>query len=508
MTEKQPEYVVSKTPEGQIAAETPDTRAPAGRSHFWGEYGYWLGDTERRYGRMRQARNIPASVKLEMLRDPIIAMALGFISSTLIKAHRVIECTDERKRLFFDAMFRAWEREFMLQAAIAVAFGSIGLIKRLRFAVPEPVEIDAPPVWTSAATPLIVTGFDMCYPVTSSPRFDNKRRHFQGMNVVDGRVDVYYSLWLTVGQARAFGAYEGSGRLENAYKHWWIKHFGWDLFLVHLQKNINPVVMVEHPAGTDKDSGKKHSALALATGDAVRGGATVAVPSSVYETVDQMTGDTRLAAVKKWAVSFLEGGKSVHEFHEVEDQCDRKISLGMFLPYQAIFEVTGGDLGGPTSADKLTDLAEQVLLMEAADVDRHLNDYVFPQVSKANFPPSSPLVRVRTTGLAQDTRAQLMEIIKVVMGKMSTDTNVFNLLEALRTLDMPVNEPLAQTNEGASSVGLQADDESDEPLTPEQMAEMAREQLSRPPDAIDIPDEDEIRQTVRRLRDVFPEVFD
>jgi len=267
-------------------------------------------------------------------------------------------------------------------------------------------------------------------------------------------------------------------------------------------------VMVEHPAGTDKDSGKKHSALALATGDAVRGGATVAVPSSVYETVDQMTGDTRLAAVKKWAVSFLEGGKSVHEFHEVEDQCDRKISLGMFLPYQAIFEVTGGDLGGPTSADKLTDLAEQVLLMEAADVDRHLNDYVFPQVSKANFPPSSPLVRVRTTGLAQDTRAQLMEIIKVVMGKMSTDTNVFNLLEALRTLDMPVNEPLAQTNEGASSVGLQADDESDEPLTPEQMAEMAREQLSRPPDAIDIPDEDEIRQTVRRLRDVFPEVFD
>jgi hypothetical protein len=53
---------------------------------------------------------------------------------------------------------------------------------------------------------------------------------------------------------------------------------------------------------------------------------------------------------------------------------------------------------------------------------------------------------------------------------------------------------------------LQSDDE--EPLTPEQMAEIAREQLSRPPDTIDIPDEDEIKQTVRRLRDVFPEVFD
>jgi hypothetical protein len=131
-------------------------------------------------------------------------------------------------------------------------------------------------------------------------------------------------------------------------------------------------------------------------------------------------------------VDFIQGNQTVTEFHNVEDQCDRKMCLGMLLPYQAVFEVTGGDLGGPTSADKLTELAEQLLLMEAQDVDRHLNLYAFPQVSRANFPASSPKVRVRTVGLAQDSKAQLMEIIKIVMGKMETDTSVFNLMEGLR----------------------------------------------------------------------------
>ena len=111
---------------------------------------------------------------------------------------------------------------------------------------------------------------------------------------------MFYSLWLTLGQARAFGAYGGSGRLENVYKHWWIKNFGWDLYLVWLQKNANPAVLAEYPPGKDSD-GKKHQAIALGTGDSLRSGATVAVPSSVYSTVDQMSGDERVTAVRKWA---------------------------------------------------------------------------------------------------------------------------------------------------------------------------------------------------------------
>jgi len=467
---------------------------------FWGTYGYWLGDPERRYGRLQSARNIPAHTKLEMLRDPVIAMTMGFIGATLVKARRVVECTDEGKRRFFEAMFRKWEQEFVLQASMAVALGSCGLIKRFAFERPQPMEIDAAPVWTAAATPYIVKGFDAVYPLGTSPKFDNKGREFLGIETQDGTVDVFYSLWLTLGQARAFGAYGGSGRLENIYKHWWIKNFGWDLYLVWLQKNANPAVLAEYPPGKDS-AGKSHQAIALGTGDSLRSGATVAVPSSVYSTVDQMSDTERVTTVKKWAVSFLESSNRVTQFHEIENQCDDKIALGMLVPPQAIMNVTGGDLGGPTSADKLTDLAATLLLMEAADVDRHVNDYVFPAVERANFAPGSPRVRVRTTGLARDDRAMLFEIVKVLLGRMGADTGEFDLGEALRRLDMPV---MAQGDE--TGVGMASGDPDD--ARRGVLERMVEEELTPVPLADDLISEDDVLLAMQKLRDVLPEIFE
>lgn len=499
--ESKPEYHVGKTPQGQVAAETPATSAPGVQHQFWGAYGYWLGDAERRYGRLQASRSLPEATKLEMLRDPIIALAMGFIGATLVKASRVIECVDEPKRRFFEAMFRAWEREFIIQASMAVALGSCGLIKKFAFDVPQPQEIDAEPVWTSAAIPYVITGFDQCYPVTSTPRFDNKGRAFQGMNTADGPVDVFYSLWLTLGQARAFGAYGGSGRLENVYKHWWIKNFGWDLYLVYLQKNANPAVKVEYPAGTTE--GKSHRDIALATGDSLRSGATVAIPSELYKTVDQMSGDENLANVRKWAVAFLESNTSVERFHEIENQCDRKMCLGMFLPYQAVMEVSGGDLGGPTSADKLTELAEELLLMDAADVDRHLNDYAFPAVDRANFAPGSPRVRVRTVGLEQDSRGQLLEILKTVLSRQDTDASVFDLPAGLERLGMPVVDG-GNMGEQRDALSAQATDDT----PPREVLErMAQDELPPVPEG-EIISESSIKRAVRRLREVLPEIWE
>ena len=139
MTEQTPEYRALPAPQGQVVPETPDTRAPDERNlsyNPFGVYGQWLGDPERRYGRLKLTAAIPPHTKLEMLRDPVVAMCMGFIASTMVRARRVIECPDERKRQFFEAMFREWEREFMLQASIAVALGSLGLIKKFEFRPP------------------------------------------------------------------------------------------------------------------------------------------------------------------------------------------------------------------------------------------------------------------------------------------------------------------------------------------------------------------------------------
>jgi hypothetical protein len=500
-----PNVRVGETPQRQTAAETPRTSAPGVQHQFFGAYGYWLGDSERRYGRLRLARSLPTPTKLEMLRDPVIALAMGFIGATLVKAKRVVECTDESKRRFFEAMFRAWEREFTLQAAMAVALGSCGLIKRFAFEVPQPQEIGADPVWTSAAMPYVVKGFDAAYPVGSSARFGPKGRHFRGMDTPDGPVDEFYSLWLTLGQARAFGAYNGSGRLENVYKHWWLKNFSTDLYLVFLQKNINPAAKVKYPPGVTKD-GKSHQEIAKETGDSVRSGATVAMPSTLYTTMSSTAaGEERLSAVPQWAIDFLETNADVGRFHEVEDQCDAKIALGMLIPPQAFLNVKQSALGGPTTSDVLSRLAEELLLMDAADIDRHVNDYVFPAVERANFPPNSPRVRVRTVGLEPENREDLVKIVDSLLGRLDVSPDAFDLPEALRRLGMPVAGG-EEEKEKQVGGGMAATDQGSG-VSREVLERIASDELPPLPTQIETPSDAEIRRLMRRLRELLPEMF-
>lgn len=378
-----------------------------------------------------------------MLNDPVIAFTMGYITTVLARARYRIECTDEGKRKFFEAMYGAVHREFTLQAAPAIALGALGLIKKLEFAVPESLETGAPPVWTSEITPYILTGFDQIFPAGSRPVF--KDGHFAGIERAAGKpVDVFYALWLTRGREEAFGDYMGKGRLNNCYRDWWLKQFGLDLYVVYLQKNIDRVVQVEHPPGgienVDGEIIKSYRDVAKETGDAVRAGATVTLCSEPYIGIDPMTSEEKMTAIKKWAINFLEGTQNVGAFHEMEDQRDAKISLGMLIPPQAYLNVKQSALGGPTTADVLKEIAERLLLMDAIGLDIHLNDYVFPIVDKANFPPGSPPVKKVTYALADEDLATLRQIIKILMARMDVDVGRFDLEEGLIRLGMPLAE--------------------------------------------------------------------
>ena len=451
MTEK-PDYQIARTPQRQVAATTPRTTAPMKPWQRWGMYGYWLGDTERRYGQLTLARNLPVARKLEMLRDPIVAMTQGFIGSTLVKATRVVECQDESKRRFFEAMFRGWEREFILQASLACALGSLGLVKRYEFSVPQPEAIDAGPVWTAAALPYTIVGFDQVFPVGSSPVFDKKRRHFEGMNTLDGKVDVFYSLWLSLGQHLAFGDYRGAGRLENAYKAWWVKQFGMDSYIVWIQKMINPTVKASYPPGKTKGESDSNRDIAEAVGNATRSGSTAAIPSTVYETIDETTGSVTLSSIRKWTVEWLETTGDISRFHELEDQCNQAMALGMLVPPQSFLNVKQTALGGPTTADVLLKLATELLLQDAADIDRHVNDYVFPAVERANFPADSPRVRVRTVGLDPDNAEQLHDILLALL-KSPTATVKVDADTVMDRLHVPREE--REEKSAAAAMGAQ-----------------------------------------------------
>ena len=190
---------IGKTPEGQVASETPLTVMPSPISS-WGSAIYWLGDPGERYGQLLPSDRVSPGVKKRMITDEVLAMSLGYISSKLVKAEYEIQCSDPDQKAFFEAMYAAFHREFMLQAAMAVAFGSCGLIKKFEFEVPDPINEGDPEVWDDDTTPFIIVGFEQVDPVGAHPKYTEDHR-YDGFSYRSGDVDRVYSLWITIRRA-------------------------------------------------------------------------------------------------------------------------------------------------------------------------------------------------------------------------------------------------------------------------------------------------------------------
>jgi len=413
-----PSIRLGRTPQGQVVTETPDSVVP-GYSSTWGSTFNLLGDPNTRYGALVSDGQIPMTIKLQMLADPVIAFAVAYISSKLVKAEYEIQCKDKKIQRFFQAMYEAFHREFILQAAMAVPLGCTGLIKQLDFATPVPQDVNARAVWRGSMTPYICTGFRQAPPKSSRPKFA-KNGTFEGF-VYDGiTVDRIYALWLTIGRARAFGKYSGWGRLQNAYKSWWLGEFTNDQLTVHLQKFVDRAIEVGYPPGKD-ENGKDMRDLALAAGNDLRSGATVAVPSSVYTTEDMATGGENFSSIRKWTFELMESAENVDAFLKLFDHTDSRKAMGMLVPMQIFQFVAQSSLGGPTTADVLGQLAVDLIIEDAAEIDMHLNLYLFPQILSANFGPTAPPVRKKTTGLNEADRKELFELVKNLLNNQASD---------------------------------------------------------------------------------------
>lgn len=432
--EKKP-TAIATTPQGQWAAEAPETTAPTGRHDLFDVYSAWLGDPLERYGPLEVANGVPIKRKVAMMKDPILAMCIGYAGAMMINAKRVIKCKDAAKQRFFEAMFRMWEQEFILSANVGIALGAVGMVKKWRFMRPERVSVEDPDPWTGRAMPFIVKGFDILNPLNVSPKFDGKGRTFEGISTPDDDLDVFYSLWLTFRKELAFGSYYGAGRLDHCYKDWWMAEYGGDNYMIAMQKEADRVALVGYPPG--QTGGVDNRTIAVQVGDRVRSGATAAFPTNVYETTNALDGTKSLTNVRRWTLEFLEGAGSFQRFHEIDDHHSKRKCLGYFIPPQTILDVKQSAVGGPTTADVLGDISIELLMQDAADMDRHLNRYVFPAVSKANFPPGSPEVRVETVGLDSDNLDQMFEIVKTLAPE-SEDVKYFDMRESMKRLGFPL----------------------------------------------------------------------
>lgn len=500
---------IGQAPQGQIVHETPPSRPASRYGGLYGRWSSWLGDPDTRYGRLRRSIEIPTSTKLEMMSDPVIGLCYGFIVSKLLKARYEIMCADEAKRRFFVAMYDRVHNDFIASAAPAVLLGGLGLIKEFAFDTPYPLDPGVSPAWTGDTVPYILTGFEQIHPIGASPAFDEKYK-FVGIDHSGGHVPQFFSLWITIGKERAFGGYGGMGRLNYVYGDWWLKQFVRDSFVLHLQKSVDRSVVVGHPEGTHTD-GRSFSEVALEVGDAVRGGATVAIPTTTYEVFDVASGESKPTNFRQWTLDVIEASENAGAFHEMEDHRDAKMSLGMFVPPQAYLNVKQSTLGGPTTADVLGELALDLLLEDAAMLDAHLNKYVFPIVGRMNFSPGSPPVEKRTTGLAEQDKNDIRELVKLLAQRMDSAVPFeIDVRRALERLGIPLVEG---GGEGAvpvaagvrSPVALQA---GKNPIPQEVLEAIAADRL--PDDAemaAEVTDAD-LQRVVAALKRDIPELFD
>jgi hypothetical protein len=436
--DKTPNEKIRKTPQGQyIPEEQADPPKPGYARSALEIIQSSLSDPIARYGQLVPSNHVPISTKVKMLKDPIIAMCTGFIAATLVRAKRVVECKDEAKQRFFEAMFRSWEQEYVSQAAVGIALGSVGLLKKWKFQTPKTIRVGEPPVWKGRSSPAIIDGFDILPPLGTEPRFSDEGRTFKGIKSGGDTYNAFDSLWLTFRKSFAFGDYMGAGRLDQAYKAWWLGQFSQDLYVVAMQREADRVVSVGYPPGKDQKSGKSNQDIAIDIGNSVRSGATVAMPTSRYIQRNIEDGSEQVTNVQKWTIDYLEGVASFDKFHQMDDQHDRRKALGLFVPPQTFLNVKQTALGGPTTSDVLAELAEELLMMDAADLDRHTNEYVIPPIDRANFPDGSAEVRVRTEGLESDNIEQINDIVRGLMGQ-HPDTAYFDMREAMQRLNLPL----------------------------------------------------------------------
>lgn len=418
-----------------------------------------LGDPSTRIGALTSSRRVATSVKLEMLCDYRVALAQARVSAPLISAPWRIECADESKRAFFEAVWAPLHRAFMLQAVMAIPMGAVGLLKRLEFQQPQATEAQraegvAP--WNSQASPLILTGTDLLYPPYVAPHFD-KSDHFDGIELTQlsagGRkvIPIEYSLWLTRGLAEAFGDYQGMGRLVYCYRPWWDSMFTLDLRTRFGEKYLDPALIISYPPGATKDgsdpslTSQTNRLRAIQVGNAYRSGATVALPSDPYIN----STDGSFTNIPRWGIKVAEAPQQLGEFDKQDTHQTNALFMGYLMPPQSITDAKAGGLigSGKSVVETLSDMVLAMSILEWQNIAAHVNEYMIKPMERWNFPADSPPARLVGTGpngrpdFQDEDMSPLLDMVQKLASRPDVDMAWLDVQKAGERFGWPIKSP-------------------------------------------------------------------
>lgn len=407
---------------------------------------------------------IPLSKLENMRRDPMLAFGLMFVKVPLIRAPWYIKSSDARRAAFIDGALRRIYGRFILAYCNCLDFGFSAIVKRFEEAenmdwtyYDRDSQTDKQ-VWESKTVkPVIWKPFTALNPRSVIPHWNYKGDFagidfspYQGIspfgtsgfpaggNVSDSTkvadIPLDWSLWATNEKDSVFGSYWGYPRTGYAVRYWWLYWYEFSLSARAFERWADPPFMVFHPAedavdadGNPIDFGDE----ALALAERLRGGANIAMPSSVIKGFDE-----RQTSVREWDAMQMKSEVNFDALMKKFEYLDVQKLRAVMVPEQALVEGKGGTSSRNVAATFGDIFQEsQAVLME--EIDDHLNRYLIPQLLEANFGPGGPPCTKVTTGFDPQDIDTMRSIIESVANKTGVDKLPVDEFELLQRLGVP-----------------------------------------------------------------------
>lgn len=419
----------------------PTTAASTGTWVNWASEEAYLGqpwDTTR----------IPLAKLEQMRRDPILAFALMFVKVPLIRAPWYIKCADPKIASAVDASLRRIYGRFVLAYTNSFDYGFSPMVKRFTYEDNPDwtyVEKDDPfgeeqLVWTDKTVkPLVWKPFTALNPRGATPHW-NSKGEFNGIDFTGAQspnamssfgtsgyptnwgrtggqkripdVALDWALWATNDKDSVFGSYWGYPRIGPAYRFWWAYWYRFGVSDRAFEKWGDPPVVVFHPndplaVGTD-GLAIDHTSEALALAESLRGGANVAMPSSVVTGLDE-----KATNVREWWMEQMEVKTNFSSINEIFEYLDVQKLRAVLVPEQALIEGKGGTSSRNVAAT-FGDLFAESQAVVKTEIDDHLNRFVIPQFVELNFGPNAPRAEIVTTGFESSDVESMREVVRLL----------------------------------------------------------------------------------------------
>jgi hypothetical protein len=364
-----------------------------------------------------------------MRRDPQIRLGMHFRKVPVARAPWRADSDDPQLAAFITEVLRPVWDTLMVSMLGCLDFGYAPVVIPFKLDKPQweyedPATRERKPVWSEKEIDAVVLSTPRPLPPKGAkPIFTANGQSFDGiehsgLSKSESKTDVLKvpvenSLWVINEFEESFGNWYGYPATGYAFRFWWSYWYHFLLGDNHFETDADPPLVVSYPPGTSPnpdltDTMLANSEIALAAGQAIRSGDTVAISSEVYASEV----DGRPTSVRKWEVDFMKGGENLAAFQASYEYLDIARLRAVLVPEQALVEGAKGT-GSRNVAEVQGNALVESQAVTLAMLVKHVNQHIVPRLLEQNFIEPAP-VRIVTEGLRPQDQEIMYELVRII----------------------------------------------------------------------------------------------